>query len=631
MATVSKSVYNLTVFATNVYYKHKNDIFRDIIQMIESKDKTNCINTCVDTNEQILKIYLHYHNVYIDHQNWNKENNKVIYLFIKNKLENINVIHSNYNKLKNKLLTLIKNANIVSNWKSDYVLEIIINILTSRYNYNYFKTKKEMINKKPVSINNDSFIEHVRKSKYMLKKSEYKFDFKSMVNINYIGFVDNSKKKNKSSKYVPSEVTSDQNIIARFIYKFCITEINDKLPSDVICNIISKVFTTFTSYFGKLKKGLKANKPKYKVKGEKFIIPFYSKSFKIGEYNNQKSIRLTVGKYVSKNYKQLVKNNNLICLNSDAKSGNLLYVEESKMKYKHKNKKINKSKAHIIDNKYIYKKSSHIINSYYVYLPIDKIDKINNENISLVEVCPKYDGKTYKIHIKYDVDDNKDTKSLTETPLKNIISIDLGMKILMAIYDPLGKCNLLSGKEINNINEYFNRRINFFKSNAKRCNNKFTTDRIRNLFIKRDEVIDDYFNRIVNWLYETYPKKTHIVIGYNCNWKSNVNMGRKNNRKFYGIPYRKLLSKLFDKFGPRIIEREESYTSKCDALSYEEICKHKTYSGKRVKRGLFKSKTGRIINADINGAINILRKSLPNLRIREKYIYNPITINLRRH
>ncbi len=54
--------------------------------------------------------------------------------------------------------------------------------------------------------------------------------------------------------------------------------------------------------------------------------------------------------------------------------------------------------------------------------------------------------------------------------------------------------------------------------------------------------------------------------------------------------------------------QEESYTSKCNALAFKEIRKHDVYKGKRVSRGMFLSSTGKIINADVNGALNILRK-----------------------
>lgn len=96
----------------------------------------------------------------------------------------------------------------------------------------------------------------------------------------------------------------------------------------------------------------------------------------------------------------------------------------------------------------------------------------------------------------------------------------------------------------------------------------------------------------------------------------------------------KLINKLrdkMDKLGKEVILTEESYTSKCDTLNMEEICKKKTYDGIRTRRGLFLSKTKRFINADINGAINIGRKYMNKINypingLNEKGIFNPIKI-----
>ena len=102
-----------------------------------------------------------------------------------------------------------------------------------------------------------------------------------------------------------------------------------------------------------------------------------------------------------------------------------------------------------------------------------------------------------------------------------------------------------------------------------------------------------------------------LVIGYNINWKNKINMGRKNNGKFYSIPYRRFVNMIFYKGlqeGINVVETDESYTSKCDALTNEEVRFQKTYTGHRKHRGLFTSGIGFSINADINGAINILRK-----------------------
>ena len=102
-----------------------------------------------------------------------------------------------------------------------------------------------------------------------------------------------------------------------------------------------------------------------------------------------------------------------------------------------------------------------------------------------------------------------------------------------------------------------------------------------------------------------------LVIGYNTNWKNGVKLGKKNNDTFYKIPFRNFINQLFYKgldAGIDVVESNESYTSKCDALNNEHVGFHESYSGKREKRGLFRSAVGAVINADVNGAINILRK-----------------------
>lgn len=108
-----------------------------------------------------------------------------------------------------------------------------------------------------------------------------------------------------------------------------------------------------------------------------------------------------------------------------------------------------------------------------------------------------------------------------------------------------------------------------------------------------------------------------IVIGYNKNWKQEINMGKVNNQKFVNIPYYKLLNMIIDKaneIGITAIINEESYTSKCSFLDNEPLNKQTNYMGERIERGLFKASDGRIINADVNGALNILRKVIGNFK-----------------
>lgn len=139
--------------------------------------------------------------------------------------------------------------------------------------------------------------------------------------------------------------------------------------------------------------------------------------------------------------------------------------------------------------------------------------------------------------------------------------------------------------------------------------------------------------KIVNLLIDS--KITKLIVGYNKGWKQNVNIGKKNNQKFTQIPFARLVSYLEYKcelVGIEIVIHEESYTSKCDSLAFEKIGKHENYLGKRKKRGLFQSSVGKLINADVNGALNIMRKvvgdSCESIRmiIDRGLLFNPVRI-----
>lgn len=106
-----------------------------------------------------------------------------------------------------------------------------------------------------------------------------------------------------------------------------------------------------------------------------------------------------------------------------------------------------------------------------------------------------------------------------------------------------------------------------------------------------------------------------VVIGKNKQWKTEVNTGVKNNQKFVSIPHARFIDILVYKLrlaGIDSICNEESYTSKCSFLDNEPIKKRETYLGRRIKRGMFKTSSGKNWNADCNGAANILSKAIPN-------------------
>lgn len=273
-----------------------------------------------------------------------------------------------------------------------------------------------------------------------------------------------------------------------------------------------------------------------------------------------------------------------------------------------------------------------IILSKKLFVDIPQYEKYSGllENFKQVRILPNYAG--YRIEVIYEVEDIEIPKSKEE----KIASMDLGIDNLATLVSE-DFTYLFSGKFIKSYNRLFNKKLAKLNSIKDLQKIKGTTKRIKKLYYERDLYIEDVFHkisrRIVNLL--TNSGITKLIVGYNKGWKQEVNMGKKNNQKFTQIPFARLISYLEYKCelaGIEIVTHEESYTSKCDSLAFEAIGKHENYLGKRKKRGLYQSSTGKLINADVNGALNIMRKVVDDSsnyvqRIIDRgLLFNPVRI-----
>ena len=254
----------------------------------------------------------------------------------------------------------------------------------------------------------------------------------------------------------------------------------------------------------------------------------------------------------------------------------------------------------------IYKKDKYIKfpkSNYMLFLGELKIDKI-------IEVKIKPYHKYYEICILYEQEDLKHVEKN-----ENYIGIDLGVNNFITVSNNIGKRPfIVKGGIIKSINQYYN------KKKAKLMSfisNKGISNKIHKLSRKRNNKVIFFLHNVSKHVinYCINNNISNIVIGYNKDWKQEVNTGKKNNQNFVSIPFNTFINQLkykAEQVGINIILNEESYTSKCDALSLEDLKYKKEYFGKRVKRGLYKSRTNEIINADINGSLNILRKVIGN-------------------
>lgn len=277
-------------------------------------------------------------------------------------------------------------------------------------------------------------------------------------------------------------------------------------------------------------------------------------------------------------------------------------------------------------------KDGKIVLSKELSIDIPQYEKYSDliKNFKHVRIKPLACG--YKIEIIYEVKDAEVSKGREE----KIASIDLGIDNLATIVSE-DFTIIFSGKFVKSHNQLFNKTLAKLNSIKYLQKIKGTTRRIKKLYYDREQYIEDVFHKIsrkiVNLLIDS--KITKLIVGYNKGWKQNVNMGKKNNQKFTQIPFARLVSYLEYKcelVGIEIVIHEESYTSKCDSLAFEKIGKHENYLGRRRKRGLFQSSVGKLINADVNGALNIMRKvvgdSCESIRriIDRGLLFNPVRI-----
>lgn len=215
------------------------------------------------------------------------------------------------------------------------------------------------------------------------------------------------------------------------------------------------------------------------------------------------------------------------------------------------------------------------------------------------------------------------------------IGIDLGLNNLMAITSNIGNIsNLVNGRPLKSINQYYNKHRAHLMSLLDKGKLK-SSKRLRRLEMKRIFKIKDYLHKTSKRVVELMCNNNigTCFIGHNKDWKQEVNIGSRNNQNFVSIPYSLLINMLrykIEEKGGVLVELNEAYTSKCSFLDNEEICKHDSYNGKRIKRGLFLSENKKALNADINGSLNILKRGTGFSFKVENDIFRPTKIDIQK-
>ena len=240
-----------------------------------------------------------------------------------------------------------------------------------------------------------------------------------------------------------------------------------------------------------------------------------------------------------------------------------------------------------------------------------------DKKVKEIRIIPRSDGRFFEIQYTYEA--YSDIRE--ELDFNKALSIDVGINNLATCVTSEGNSFILDGRKLKSINQWYNKNNSRLQSIKDKQHITVKTKQQSRLERKRINQINDYISKcarhIINYCLDN--SIGNIVIGYNPTLQKESNLGRSNNQTFVNIPFGRLkdrLEYLSEYYGIHLIKQEESYTSKASFFDRDDIPfynddnpKEYVFSGVRVKRGLYQTSEGRYLNADINGALNILKKS----------------------
>ena len=252
--------------------------------------------------------------------------------------------------------------------------------------------------------------------------------------------------------------------------------------------------------------------------------------------------------------------------------------------------------------------------------------KVEKERIQGARIVPK--GNHFVMEILY----KKTKKELVSDTIQKVAFIDPGLNNLMTVTSNVFSPLLYSGKELKSLNQLANKKLAQVKSILSK-KGLYSSPLLISIYNKRNRRIKDCLHKLSTHLVNQFVshKIDTVVFGHNIGQKQDIKLGSVTNQNFVHIPFYQLISLLQYKCelqGIRFVTTEESYTSKCSFLDLEEVTKQKEYLGKRVKRGLFQTKEGVRINADVNGSLNIGRKYLTKLGLYTDTLHKELVLHM---
>ena len=240
-----------------------------------------------------------------------------------------------------------------------------------------------------------------------------------------------------------------------------------------------------------------------------------------------------------------------------------------------------------------------------------------DKKVKEIRIIPKAKARFFEIQYIYET-----VQVQRKLNTNNALALDLGVNNLVTAVSSMGRSFIVDGRRLKSINQWFNKenaRLQSIKD--KQGFGAKTTNRQKAIARVRNNKVNDYMNKaarkVINYCISNDIGT--LVVGYNETFQHKSRMGKQNNQNFVNIPYGKLREKLeylCELNGIVFVKQEESYTSKASFWDKDTIPvynadnpKEYAFSGSRVRRGMYKTAKGNYLNADVNGALNIMRKS----------------------
>ena len=248
---------------------------------------------------------------------------------------------------------------------------------------------------------------------------------------------------------------------------------------------------------------------------------------------------------------------------------------------------------------------------------------IAGKEIQQVRIHPRNNARFFEIEYIYEQPEMK-----ADVDAEKFLGVDLGLDNLATCVTSEGASFIIDGKRIKSYNRLYNKENARLQSIKDKQKHKGLTACQYSNLRKRNARINHAMSVAARKIitYCINHRIGNIVVGYNPDWKHEIHIGTQNNQNFVQIPHgqlREKLAYLCELYGINYAEQEESYTSKASFFDKDELPTYNAdnpqkyqFSGTRITRGQYRTSTGYILNADVNGALNILRKSkLVNLKV----------------